>query len=64
MMAKVKAKAKTNVTQPPPPPPPHEPEETCFHDYVEHLKRLQGGDYKKPSLKDCVSFQLCDWICE
>ncbi|CAH1402044.1 unnamed protein product [Nezara viridula] len=35
------------------PPPPPEPEEKCFHEYVEHLKRLQGGDYKKPALGDC-----------
>lgn len=40
------------------PPPPPEPEEKCFHEYVEHLKRLQGGDYKKPALGDCVSFQF------
>ncbi|CAH1402043.1 unnamed protein product [Nezara viridula] len=36
------------------PPPPPEPEEKCFHEYVEHLKRLQGGDYKKPALGDCA----------
>ncbi|XP_014278851.1 putative leucine-rich repeat-containing protein DDB_G0290503 isoform X2 [Halyomorpha halys] len=40
-------------------PQPPEPEEKCFHDYVEHLKRLQGGDFKKPALEDSKFNSKC-----